>query len=89
MGDHARVGVPLTNAWNRDISGPDEGRSGGFERSGWATPLFDKETTTVVNEIYRRADAFLFGRRTFEIFGGSGGAMADHARRARNVDPAS
>jgi hypothetical protein len=72
-----------------DIGSPDEVRSGGFERGGWATPLFDKEITTGVNEIYRRADAFLFGRRTYEIFAGSWGAMADHARRARNVDPAS
>lgn len=26
------------------IGAPDEGRSGGFERGGWATPLFDTET---------------------------------------------
>jgi hypothetical protein len=77
MGDHARVGVPLTKLEQLDIGGLDEDRSGGFERGGWATPLFDKETTTVVNAIHRRADAFLFGRRTYEIFAGSWGAMAD------------
>jgi hypothetical protein len=33
---------------------------GGFERGGWARPLFDNEAMTFVNEVYRRADAFLF-----------------------------
>jgi dihydrofolate reductase len=57
--------------------GPDEDRSGGFERGGWIVPHFDNETATFVNHVYRRADAFLFGRRTYEIFAGSWGAMAD------------
>ncbi|HEY9379132.1 MAG TPA: hypothetical protein VIQ02_18800 [Jiangellaceae bacterium] len=30
-----------------------------------------------VSQIYRRADAFLLGRRTYEVFAGSWGAMAD------------
>jgi dihydrofolate reductase len=57
--------------------GPDEDRSGGFERGGWITPLFDNEAGTYLNGIYARADAFLFGRRTYEIFAGSWGAVAD------------
>ena len=40
--------------------GPDENRSGGFERGGWAMPHFDNEAMTVMDEIYQRADAFLF-----------------------------
>jgi dihydrofolate reductase len=40
-------------------------------------PHFDNETATFVNQVYRRADAFLLGRRTYEIFAGSWGAMAD------------
>jgi dihydrofolate reductase len=59
------------------IGAPDEDRSGGFERGGWATPLFDKETVTFLNQVYGRADAFLFGRRTYEIFAASWGAMTD------------
>jgi dihydrofolate reductase len=59
------------------ISGRDEDRSGGFERGGWTTPLWDNEARTYLNEVYQRADAFLFGRRTYEIFAGSWGAVAD------------
>ena len=59
------------------LGGPDEDPSGGFERGGWALPLFDDEVATFVNQIYQRADAFLFGRRTYEIFAGSWGAMED------------
>jgi len=59
------------------VGGPEEDRSGGFERGGWTTPLFDNETATFLFQVYGRADAFLFGRRTYEIFAGSWGAMAD------------
>ena len=59
------------------IGGPDENRRGGFERGGWTTPPFDTETATFLNQVYGRADAFLFGRRTYEIFAGSWGAMDD------------
>ena len=55
----------------------DEDRRGGFERGGWAPPLFDDEAATFLNQVYARADGFLFGRRTYEIFAGSWGAMAD------------
>ncbi len=52
------------------LGGPDQDRSGGFERGGWITPLFDNEAATFLNEVYGRADAFLVGRRTYEIFAG-------------------
>ena len=55
------------------LGGPDEDRSGGFERGGWVMPLFDNEAATFLNQVYQRADAFLFGRRTYEIFAGSWG----------------
>src|SRR5256884_5122887 len=61
------------------LGGPDEDRRGGFERGGWALPLFekDKEAATFLGEVYERADAFLFGRRTYEIFAGSWGTWDD------------
>lgn len=40
----------------------------GMERGGWARPLFDEESMAYVGDYYQRADAFLFGRRTYEIF---------------------
>lgn len=48
---------------------------GVFERSGWAH--FDHEASTVMDEIFQRADAFLFGRRAYEIFARSWGAWPD------------
>ncbi len=59
------------------LGGPDEDRSGGFERGGWALPLFDNEAEAFLAAVYQRADAFLFGRRTYEIFAGYWGVMAD------------
>ena len=46
--------------------GPD--RRGGFERGGWARAPFDSEAMAYVDETYQRADAFLFGRRTYDLF---------------------
>jgi dihydrofolate reductase len=60
--------------------GSEEDNTGGFERGGWVLPLFDTEALTYMDEIYERADAFLFGRRTFEIFAGSWGTMKDPSK---------
>jgi dihydrofolate reductase len=60
--------------------GRDENLDPGFERGGWARPpkpLFDDEAMTFVNEVYQRADAFLFGRRTYDVFAPYWGAQAD------------
>jgi dihydrofolate reductase len=59
------------------LGAPDEDRRGGFERGGWVTHSFDNEAATFLNRVYGRADAFLFGRRTYEIFAGSWGTWAD------------
>lgn len=55
------------------LGGADEDRRGGFERGGWALPLFVNEVATYLEQVFQRADAFLFGRRTYEIFAGSWG----------------
>ncbi|SFB33119.1 Dihydrofolate reductase [Amycolatopsis marina] len=55
------------------LGGPEEDRGDGFERGGWALPLFDDEAETWLGQVFQRADAFLFGRRTYEIFAGSWG----------------
>ena len=55
----------------------DEDRRNGFERGGWALGKGDDETRSFITETYRRAQAFLFGRRTYELFAGSWGAIAE------------
>jgi len=55
--------------------GREENRSGGFERGGWARPLFDSKAVTFVDDFYQCADAFLFGRRTYDLFAGYWGVM--------------
>ena len=59
------------------LGGSGEDRRGGFERGGWALPLFDGDAEAALGEIFARADAFLFGRKTYEIFAGSWGTWAD------------
>jgi dihydrofolate reductase len=51
-----------------------EDRRNGFERGGWARGAGDEETRTFITQAYQRAAAFLFGRRTYELFAGSWGS---------------
>ncbi len=60
--------------------GPDEDCRGGFERGGWARRprlLSDGEVLAFIGEVYRRAEAFLFGRWTYELFAGYWGVRED------------
>src|SRR5437868_13559678 len=83
--------MKLTTVTNVSLDGvmqglgaPDEDRRGGFERGGWAPPLFASEAATFLNQVYERADAFLFGRRTYEIFAGSWGTGSWGANQGNN-----
>lgn len=51
--------------------GPDEDRDGGFEHGGWLVPFFDDRLVEIMTEWTTRAGAFLFGRKTYEIFAAS------------------
>ena len=53
----------------------DEDRRNGFERGGWALGAGDDETRAFIGQTYERADAFLFGRRTYDLFAAYWGAM--------------
>jgi dihydrofolate reductase len=47
-------------------------------------PHFDSETAALIGQVYQRADAFLFGRRTYEVFAGSWGTGSWGANEGDN-----
>ncbi|WP_028051011.1 dihydrofolate reductase family protein [Cellulomonas sp. URHD0024] len=64
-------GVMQANGGNNPVLDP------GFDRGGWAMPLGDEESTAYIGDFYRRADSFLFGRRTYEAFAEFWGVRTD------------
>ena len=47
---------------------PDEDTSDGFVQGGWFVPFLDETFIQLVTSWVNEADAFLFGRRTYENF---------------------
>lgn len=56
----------------------EEDRRNGFERGGWARGAGDDETRAFITQTCQRAGAFLFGRRTYELFARSWGSVRTH-----------
>ncbi|MEO3795447.1 dihydrofolate reductase family protein [Nonomuraea sp. B10E15] len=57
---------------------PDEDTSDGFMRGGWFVPHLDEEFDRLAGTWLRQADAFLFGRRTYQNFARDWPKMTDH-----------
>jgi dihydrofolate reductase len=47
---------------------PEEDPSGGFPHGGWAFPFFNDEAGRIIVDRFGTADAFLLGRKTWQIF---------------------
>lgn len=48
--------------------GVDEDTDGGFKHGGWSMPFFDPDVMgPAINEVADRADALLYGRRTWQV----------------------
>jgi dihydrofolate reductase len=50
--------------------GPDEDRDSGFVHGGWSFPYDDEDFGKTMVGWFDNADAFLLGRKTYEIFAG-------------------
>jgi dihydrofolate reductase len=50
--------------------GPGEDESGNFKLGGWTFPHFDEDMGKEIAGIFLKADAFLLGRGTYDIFAG-------------------
>ncbi|MGW0810752.1 dihydrofolate reductase family protein [Nonomuraea sp. NPDC002799] len=57
---------------------PDEDTSDGFTRGGWFVPHLDEEFEGLAGAWLGEADAFLFGRRTYQNFARDWPKMTDH-----------
>lgn len=72
----------------------EEDRRNGFVRGGWARGKGDGETVAYLNQTFQRADAFLLGRRTYEVFLDTWGTLTEQdvpgwepVMRALNTKP--
>jgi dihydrofolate reductase len=47
---------------------PEPELNDGFEQGGWQVPYFDEDLARFAEEWLAAADAFLLGRRTYDLF---------------------
>lgn len=64
-------GVAQANGGNNEEMDP------GFTRGGWAVAVGDEAAAQYILDIWRRPDAFLLGRKTFDLFETYWGARSD------------
>jgi dihydrofolate reductase len=57
--------------------GPDEDRDGGFDLGGWTVPYWNDDIAAMVDRWFGQVDAFLLGRKTYEIFAASWPKVTD------------
>ncbi|QWF85058.1 dihydrofolate reductase family protein [Amycolatopsis sp. CA-230715] len=86
--------VTIDGVVQGDGGATEEDRRNGFERGGWALGRGDADTHSLIKQTFQRADAFLLGRRTYELFAASWGSWTEHhvpdwepVRRALNTRP--
>ncbi|MFJ2836978.1 dihydrofolate reductase family protein [Nocardia sp. NPDC087230] len=48
--------------------GPEEDTVDGFTHGGWSAPFADDDFGVFMDSVFDRVDAFLLGRRTYDIF---------------------
>lgn len=63
----------------------DDDHKSGFERGGWARGAGDDATREHIAAMFQRADAFLFGRRTYDILFDFWGTIEDLKRHPIGV----
>jgi dihydrofolate reductase len=57
--------------------GAEEDTEGGFVHGGWSMPFFDPEVMgPAIDEVSKRTDALLYGRRTWQVMAGAWPARA-------------